>query len=141
MKMKMKRRSLVDRYSRWSVLDAGKPSPIPSTTSSPSNALLSPLTTLPISPLFNGTNECEHHPSLTPSADLTGSWEGALDIYNNYQYSRFSMVSKMTMSSWFSVNAASGVTPTPPVLESQLSIDSSGSRQQVYSMRLRGGFV
>jgi len=91
-------------------LEARKPSPIPFTTSpqaSPSNALLSP-TISPISPSFVSTNERERRPSFAPSADSAGSWEGASDIHNDYRYSRFSMAGKMSMSSRFSVNAASG---------------------------------
>ena len=123
-------------------LDAGKLSPIPFTTSpqaSPSSALLSP-TISPISPSFIGTNERERRPSLAPSADSAGSWEGSSDIYDDYRYSRFSMARKMSMSSRFSVNAVSGVTPTPPVPESRRpSIDSNGSRPRVDSTRSRGG--
>ena len=107
--------------------ETGKPSPIPFTTSpqsSPSNAFLSPTVSL-ISPSFIGTNERERRPSLAPSADLAGSWEGASDIYDDYRYSRFSMAGKMSMSSRFSVNAASGAAPTPPP-ESRPSTDSSG---------------
>jgi len=39
------------------------------------------------------------------------------------------MASKMSTFSRFSVNAASGVVPTPPVPESRPGIDSSGSSQ------------
>jgi len=49
------------------------------------------------------------------------------------------MASKVLMSSRFSVNAASGVTPTLPVPESRPSTDSSGSRPRVDSTRSRGG--
>jgi len=45
------------------------------------------------------------------------------------------MASAMSITSWFSVSAASGVTSTPPVPESRPSIDSSGSRQWVDTMR------
>ena len=100
----------------------------------PSNALLSPT----ITPMFIGTNERERCPSLAPSADSAESWEGASDIYDDCQYSRFSMASKMSMSSRFSVNAASGVVPTPPVPESRPSIDSNASRLRVDSTRSRG---
>ena len=122
-----------DTILQRTTLETGKPSP-----TSPSNALLWP-TTSPISPSFSGTNERERRPSLAASAGSTGSWEGASDIYNDYRYSRFSMASKISMSSRFSVNAASGVAPTPPVPESRPSIDSSGSRQRVDSARSRGG--
>jgi len=98
-----------------------------------------PPTISPTSPSFIGTNERERRPSLAPSADSAGSWEGASDIYDDYRYSRFSRASKMTISSRLSVNAVSGVAPTPPVPESQPSIDSSGSRQRVDSTRLRRG--
>ena len=64
-------------------------------------------TTSPKSPSFNGTNECECCPSLAPSADSAGSWEGASHIFDDYQYSRFSMTSNISMSSCFSFNAAS----------------------------------
>ena len=43
------------------------------------------------------------------------------------------------MSSRFSVNAASGVAPTPPVPESRPSTDSSSSRPRVDSTRSRRG--
>ena len=79
-------------------LEAGKPSLI-----SPSNASLSP-TALPISPSFSGTNERKRCPSLAPSAESPGSWEGASGIYDDY--SRLLMVSKMSISYRFSVNAA-----------------------------------
>jgi len=103
-------------------LDAGKPSPIPFTTS-PQSALLS-LPSLPVSPSLGGTNDRERRPPLAASAASTGSWEGTSDIYDGYRYSRFSMTSKVsTMSSRVSVSgAASGVTPTPPVPESRLSM-------------------
>lgn len=61
------------------------------------------------------------------------------DIYDDCRRSMFSKTSKISMSSRFSVGAASGVTPTPPVQESRSSMDSSGNRQRVYSTRLRGG--
>ena len=76
-------------------LEAGKPSLI-----SPSNASLFP-TASPISPSFSGTNKRERCPSLAPSAESPGSWEGASGIY-----SRLLMVSKMSISYRFSVNAA-----------------------------------
>jgi hypothetical protein len=120
--------------SQRTTLEAGKPSP-----TSPSNALLLSPTISPTSPSFIGTNERERHPWLAPSADSAGSWEGASDIYDDYRYSRFSMASKMSMSSRFSVNAASGVAPTPPVPESRPSTDSNSSRPQVDSTRSRGG--
>ena len=95
-----------DVTQRTTTLDTGKPSPILFATTSPISTLLSPC-----------------RPSLAASAALTGSWEGASDIYDDYRYSRFSMTSKApTFSSRFSVNgAASGVTPTSPIPESRPS--------------------
>ena len=111
-----------DVTQRTTTLDTGKPSPILFATTSPISTLLSPSSS-PISPLSGGINERERRPSLAASAALTGSWEGASDIYDDYRYSRFSMTSKApTFSSRFSVNgAASGVTPTSPIPESRPS--------------------
>ena len=117
--------------------EAGRPSSIPSTTSPqslPSNALLAP-TTLLISPSFIGTNKHERRPSLAPSAESTRSWERVSGIYDDYRYSR--LASKMSTSSRFSVNAASGITPTSLVPESRPHVDLSGSRQQVDWVRSR----
>jgi hypothetical protein len=128
-----------NRHEQRATLETGKPFPIRFTRSqqsSPSNTFFSP-TTSPILPLFSGTNEREHQPSLAPPAASTGSWEGASDIYDDYLYLRLSIASKVPR---FSVNtgvngsgSASGVTPTPPVPESPPSINSSGSRQHVDS--------
>ena len=96
----------------------------------------SPQPSPPTSPSFIGTNEHQRRPSLAPSADSAGSWEGALDIYDDYRYSRFPTASKMLMSSRFSVNAASVVTRTPPIPEPRPSTDS---RPRVDSKLLRGG--
>jgi len=86
-------------------------------------------TTLLVSPSFIGTNKHEHHPSLAPSGESKGSWERASDIFDDYWYLR--LASKMSTPSWCSVNAASGIAPTPLVPESRPDIDLSGSRQQV----------
>ena len=111
-----------EQQTETTILDAGKSSPIPFTTS-PQSALLS-LPSSPISPSLGGTNDRERRPSLAASAASTGSWEGASDIYDDYRYSRFSTTSKVsTMSSRVSASgAASGVTPTPPVPESRSSM-------------------
>lgn len=68
-----------------------------------------------------------------------GGCKGVSDIYDDCRCSMFSKTSKISMFSQFSVGAASGVTPTPPVQESRSSMDSSGNRQRVYSTCLRGG--
>jgi hypothetical protein len=47
------------------------------------------------------------------------------------------MASKMSMSSRFSVNAASGVAPSPPAPKSCPNIDFNGNRQRVDSTRSR----
>ena len=113
------------------ILEAEKPS-----LTSPSNVLLLSPTISLASPSFIGTNERERRPSLAPSADSAGPWEDPLDIYDDYRYSEFSIASKMLMSSRFSVNAASGVTPTPPVPESR---PSTNSTPRVDLSRSRGG--
>ena len=76
-----------DTHKQQTMLEAGRPSSIPFTTSpqsSPSNALLAP-TTLLISPSFIGTNKHERRPSLAPSAESTRSWERVSDIYDDYR--------------------------------------------------------
>jgi len=131
------------RYSRWSV---GKDEDHAAATSITITSIIRPpMASSPQRPppfhLHSSvpTDECERRPSLAPSAELTEFWEGASDIYDEYRYSRFPMASKMSMSSQFSVNAVSGVAPTPPVPELRPSTSSSGSRQRVDSTRSRGG--
>jgi len=98
-------------------LEGGRPSPITtSPQSSPSNALLSP-TTSPTSPSFTGPNERERRPSLTPSAESTGSWEGRIGYLRIL--SVFEVLDGERDANVFPVLCQRGVwvTPTPPVPE------------------------
>lgn len=63
---------------------------------------------------------------LAPSAPSTDSWEGAADIYNDYQHSRFSMASKMSRFSSLGRHPSSpGFHAVgPPITDSHPSIDS-----------------